>query len=411
MADEAAHAGLVDLDRIREAQTRLASIAHRTPVMHSTQFSEMTGADVFLKLENLQRTGSFKIRGAYNRMATLSEAERSAGVVTASAGNHAQGVALAARLLGIPAVIVMPRTASLAKILATESYGAAVELDGASYDEAYAAALRIAQQRGLTYVPAFDDPAIIAGQGTLGLELVEQVPDLDLVIVPAGGGGLVAGIAVAVKSLRPSARIVAVQSVVFDTFAARVKGRNPTLAVAKSTVADGVAVQTPGRMTVEIARRFVDDVVTVDDEETCQTIVLLLERAKLLVEGAGAISLAALLFRHIQARGQRVVTVLSGGNIDINLVARIIQHGLTTAGRYLMIRTRMPDRPGQLLGLARLLADEGVNILEIEHHRAGALLPIDEVEVLLTLETRDPEHCEHILATLRQAGYEVERTR
>ena len=411
MADQTAHARLVQLAVIRAAQERLASIVHRTPLLHSRLFSQMTGADVYLKLENLQRTGSFKIRGAYNKMAALSDAERVAGVITASAGNHAQGVALAARLLGMPATIVMPRSASLAKMAATESYGATIELNGSTYDEAYAEAVRLGQQRGLTYVPAFDDPAIIAGQGTVGLELMEDLPELDLVIVPAGGGGLVAGIAVAVKSIRPAARVVAVQSSFFDAFAALLKHRAPSPMTARSTVADGVAVQTPGTLTVELGRRFIDDAVTVDDEAICQTIVLLLERAKVVVEGAGAAGLAALLSGRIRAEGKQVAVVLSGGNIDINLVARIIQHGLTTAGRYLMIRSRLQDRPGQLLGLVRLLADEGVNILNIEHHRAGALLPVDEVEVLLTLETRDPEHCEHILATLRQAGYEVERER
>lgn len=411
MADQTAHARLVQLADIRAAQERLASVVHRTPVLHSRLFSQMTGADVYLKLENFQKTGSFKIRGAYNKMASLSDAERATGVITASAGNHAQGVALAARLLGMPATIVMPRLASLAKIAATESYGAAIELNGSTYDEAYAAAMRLAKERGLTYIPAFDDPAIVAGQGTVGLELLDQVPELDTVVVPAGGGGLVAGIAVAVKSVRPSARVVAVQSSLFDSFAASLQHRAPTPTAARSTVADGVAVQVPGVLTVELGRRFIDDAVTVDDEAICQAIVLLLERTKVVVEGAGAAGLAALLSGRIRAKGQRVAVVLSGGNIDINLMARIIQHGLTTAGRYLMIRSKLQDRPGQLLGLMRLLADEGVNILNIEHHRAGALLPVDEVEVLLTLETRDPAHCEHILSTLRQAGYEVERER
>ncbi|TAK29730.1 MAG: threonine ammonia-lyase [Chloroflexota bacterium] len=411
MADQTAHARLVQLADIRAAQSLLAPVVHRTPVLHSRLFSQMTGADVHLKLESFQRTGSFKIRGAYNKMVTLSEAERAAGVITASAGNHAQGVALAAQLLGVPATIVMPLSASLAKIAATESYGATIELSGSTYDEAYAQAVRLARQHGLIYVPAFDDPAIIAGQGTVGLELMEQLPDVDLVIVPAGGGGLVAGIAVAVKSIRPSARVVAVQSSLFDTFAASLKHRPPSPVTARSTVADGVAVQVPGALTLELGRRLIDDAVTVDDEAICQSIVLLLERTKVVVEGAGAVGLAALLSGGIRAHGQKVAVVLSGGNIDINLMARIIQHGLTTAGRYLMIRSRLLDRPGQLLGLIRLLADEGVNVLNIEHHRAGALLPVDEVEVLLTLETRDPAHCEHILTTLRQAGYEVERAR
>jgi threonine dehydratase len=402
---------MLTLEAIQQAQTHLEGIVRRTPLLYSHTFSRATGAQVYLKAENLQRTGSFKIRGAYIKMASLSPTKRARGVIAASGGNHAQGVAFAARRLGLPATIVMPRDAPLAKIMATRHRGAEVLLKGDSYDEAHRYARQLQRQRGLQFVPAFDDELVMAGQGTLALEILSELPETELLLVPVGGGGLIAGVALAAKSLRPSLRIVGVQASGAAACARSFQAGRRQTSPAISTIADGIAIKQPGRLTFPLIRNLVDEMVTVEEEDISQAMVALLERSKLVVEGAGAVGLAALLSGRVTAPGRKVVVLLSGGNVDINLMARVIQHGLSTAGRYLILRTHLPDRPGQLLRLLSHLADKQVNVLTIEHHREGLRLPIGEAEVELILEARDREHQEEVLASLRQAGYEVELDR
>lgn len=394
------------LQEIEEARQRLTGIAFRTPLSQSSTFSQMTGAHVYLKCENLQRTGSFKIRGAYNRLAQLAPAERRKGVVAASAGNHAQGVALAARLLKIKSTVFMPESTPLAKVAATEGYGAEVRLEGGTYDEALESAVHHQERSRAIFVSAFDDEAIIAGQGTIGLELLEDLPELDAIVVPIGGGGLISGIACAAKALQPKMKVYGVQAALCDPVRARFHGSPAQPRSKRSTIADGIAVRQEGAITMPLIRETVDDVIAVSEEEISQAIVLLLERAKLVVEGAGAVGLAALLSSRLQLAGQKVAVVLSGGNIDINLMAKAIEHGLAMSGRYLIFETWLPDKPGELLQVLQILREQRVNILSVEHRRPASF---PEVEVMLTVETRDMDHGEHLLAGLRSRDYRVTR--
>jgi threonine dehydratase len=387
---------------IREARERLEGIARKTPVFVSETFSRLVGRDVQLKAEALQRTGAFKIRGAVNRIATLDDAERAAGVVAASAGNHGQAVAWAARQAGIPATVYMPEDAPMAKVEATVNYGANVELSGEGFEEALAAAQEHAETTGATFVHAFEDERVIAGQGTIGLEIAEQLPDLDTLVVPVGGGGLASGIALALRELKPGLRIVGVQAAACAPYAGSTEHG--------FTIADGIAVKKPSELTGSILRETLADIVTVTDEEISEAIVLLLERAKLVVEGAGAASLAALLAGRVGGEGQ-VAALLSGGNIDPTLLISVMRHGLTLSGRYLVVRTKISDRPGELLKLLTLVAEERVNVISVEHHREGLELPVVETEVELTLATRDREHRDAMLAAMRRWGYAVERVR
>jgi threonine dehydratase len=390
------------LREILEARERLEGIARETPVFVSETFSRMVGRDVQLKAEALQRTGAFKIRGAFNKIATLDESERAAGVVAASAGNHGQAVAWAAREAEIPATVFMPQDAPMAKVEATVNYGANVELAGEDFDEALAAALEHTEASGATFVHAFEDERVIAGQGTIGLELAEQLPDLETLVVPIGGGGLASGIALALRELKPSVRIVGVQAAACAPYTGATEHG--------FTIADGIAVKKPSELTAAILRDTVADIVTVTDEEISEAIVLLLERAKLVVEGAGAASLAAVLAGRVGGNGQ-VAALLSGGNIDPTLLISVMRHGLTLSGRYLVVRTKISDRPGELLKLLTLVAEERVNVISVEHHREGLELPVVETEVELTLATRDREHRDALLATMRRWGYQVERVR
>jgi threonine dehydratase len=385
---------------IRAARERIRGAARETPVYVSESFERMTGREVWLKAENLQRTGSFKIRGAVNCIATLSDDERMAGVVAASAGNHAQAVAWAAREAGIDATIFMPQDTPVAKVEATQNYGARIELGGEMFDDAHEAARTYADTSGATFVHPFEDVRVIAGQGTIGLELVEQLPDVGTIVVPIGGGGLAAGIATAAKELKPALRIVGVQAAACAPLA----GGDAH----GFTIAEGIAVKHPGELTTSIVRALLDDVVMVTDEEISQAIVLSLERAKLLVEGAGAAPLAALLADRV---GGAVVVVLSGGNIDPSLLITVMRHGLTLAGRYLVVRTRVPDRPGELVKLLKLIANERVNLVSVEHHREGIQLSVTETEVELTLSTRDEAHALGLIEAMQRWGYPVERLR
>jgi threonine dehydratase len=387
---------------IEAARARLEGVARVTPVYSSETLGLIAGRPVWLKAENLQRTGAFKIRGAVNKIATLTESERAAGVVAASAGNHGQAVAWAAREKGIQATVFMPQDAPMAKVEATVNYGAKVELAGEGFDEALAAALEVTDTSGATFVHAFEDEAVIAGQGTIGLEIAEQLPDLETLVVPIGGGGLASGIALALRELKPDVRVVGVQAAACAPYAGS-KERG-------FTIADGIFVKKPSDLTGAILRETLEDVVTVSDEEISEAMVLLLERGKLVVEGAGAASLAAVLAGRVGGSGQ-VCALLSGGNIDPTLLISVMRHGLTLSGRYLVVRTKISDRPGELLKLLSLVADERVNVISVEHHREGLDLPVVETEVELTLATRDREHRDALLDAMRAWGYAVERVR
>ncbi len=335
---------------------------YHTPLLPSRTFSRLTGAQVFLKAENLQRSGAYKIRGATNKLARLSAEERARGVIAASAGNHAQGVAMAASALGVRCTIVMPTGAPLAKVTATQGYGATVVLHGATYDDAYAYARELQAREGAVYIAAFDDPDIIAGQGTLGLEILADLPDVEAIVVGIGGGGLISGIATAIKGLKPDVRIIGVQASGAASMRAALDAQRLVTLPAIHTIADGIATRRAGELTFAIVRELVDEVVIVEDDEIIRTVLLLLERCKLLVEGAGAVGVAALLSGRLDLVGRRTVAVLSGGNIDMNMVGRFIQHGLAAQGRYLVLHTLLADRPGELLRLLSLVAEQGVNV-------------------------------------------------
>ena len=389
-----------NLADLEAARTRIAGHARVTPVFASETLSRRAGRTVQLKAENLQRTGSFKIRGAVNKISALTDDERAAGVAAASAGNHGQAVAWAAREAGIAATIFMPQDSPMAKVDATRNYGAQVELVGTDFDASMAAVHEFVDSTGATFVHAFEDERVIAGQGTIGLELVEQLPGLGTVVVPIGGGGLASGIAIAIRALKPDVRIVGVQAANICPFAGGTEHRY--------TIADGIAVKQPGTLTSAILGELVDEIVTVTDEEISLTIVLLLERTKLLVEGAGAASVAALLAGKVTGDDE-VCAILSGGNIDPTLLIQVMRHGLTQAGRFLVVRTRVGDRPGELIKLLELVAEERANVFSVEHHREGMELPIGQTEVELTLAMRDKEHCDELVATLADRGYPAEQ--
>jgi threonine dehydratase len=375
-----------NLTDVEAARERIAAHARVTPVYGSETLSRRAGCRVWLKAENLQRTGSFKIRGAVNKLSLMSDAERAAGVVAASAGNHGQAVAWAARELHVGATVFMPQDAPMAKLEATRNYGAETVLAGAMFDDAMVEAMAHAKATGATFVHAFEDPAVIAGQGTLGLELVEQLPDAQTFLLPIGGGGLAAGIAIALRGLRPNVRIVGVQA-----------GKT-----GKVTIADGIYVKHPGELTMSILDDLLDEIVHVEDDEITEAITLLLERAKLLVEGAGAASVAALLGG--AGKGD-TCALLSGGNIDPTLLIPVMRRGLMAAGRYLVIRTRVPDRPGGLLKLLELVAAQRGNILQVNHFRESLDLAITETGVELTVITRDQEHCDELRRVLEEHGF------
>ncbi|PWI58895.1 threonine ammonia-lyase [Sulfoacidibacillus thermotolerans] len=390
---------------IEAAATRLAAVIDNTPLDRSQTYSLLSHNKIYLKLENMQRTGSFKIRGAYNKLALLSEQERSRGVIAASAGNHAQGVAYAARELGIPCTIVMPKTASLSKVEATRRYGAAIVLHGQNYDDAYAKAKQLQEATGLTFVHAFDDPDVIAGQGTIGLELLRQNPNLDAIVVPVGGGGLISGIAIAAKTIKPQIKIYGVEASGAACFRRSLDTGDITTLEAVSTIADGIAVKRPGNLTWDAVKNLVDDVFVVDDEGIARTMVMLMERSKVVSEGASASALAAVLTGHLPFTEKEVAVVISGGNVDMMLLSRIIEHGLVAAGRHARFVTTLPDRPGSLANLVAAVADVGANIVSIEHHRLSQSLVLGQVEVDLAVETRNEEHIEELRQRFLSLGY------
>ncbi len=399
---------LVTIDEVRAAAARLEGVADRTPVERSRALREVVGAEVLLKCENLQRAGSFKLRGAYNRIANLSDEERAKGVVCASAGNHAQGVALAAAMQGVQARVYMPVEAALPKIAATAGYGAEVELYGANLDEALPVAIEDAREQGRTFVHPFDHRDIIAGQGTVGLEIAEQVPSAATVVVCLGGGGLLSGIAVALRALRPDVRLVGVQAASCAPYNQSLEAGEPQVLESNGpkTIADGIAVKRPGDLTLPHVDRLVDEVVTVTDEQLASAVVLLLERAKLVVEPAGAAAAAALLFGEVTSPGPAVAT-LSGGNIDPLMLQHLVTAGLAEQGRYATLRTSVPDEPGGLSRLLALVADARANVLTVDHHRLDHRTRLGEVEVVLELETRGDVHAQRLSQVLADAGYEV----
>ncbi|MDP9728224.1 threonine ammonia-lyase [Alicyclobacillus sp. TC] len=394
------------LEDIRDAAKRIEGIAQVTPLDYSATFSEFTRNNIYIKMENLQKTGSFKIRGAYNRLATMPIEQLQRGVIAASAGNHAQGVAFAASRLHVPCTIVMPENASLAKIAATQRYGANVVLYGESYDDAYQQALELCQEQSLSYIHAFDDPMIVAGQGTVGLEILSSLPKVDAIVVPMGGGGLATGIAIAVKTLSPNTKVYGIQSANVSSFRQSLDIGEVTTVQASATIADGIAVKRPGNLTFALAQQWIDDVLTVEEEEISRTMVMLLERCKLVTEGAAASAMAAALYHKIPENLGNVVIVLSGGNVDVTILSKIIEHGLIEAGRYVRLSVTVPDKPGSLRDVLDIVADLRANVLSVQHHRVGSKILFGYTEIEIDLETRDKRHIERLTAVLTSRGYQ-----
>jgi len=401
---------MIELPEIQAAALVVERFVRPTPHIFSYTLSQLLDRQVHLKPENLQRTGSFKLRGACNRMMALTPEEKKGGVVAASAGNHAQGVALAAQLLQVHATVVMPEETPLVKVERTRFLGAEVILQGASFDESLAIARREEARRGLTFIHGYDDERIIAGQGTVGLEILKDLPECDMVIVPVGGGGLVAGIALAMKSMRPRVRVVGVQAAGCPSAAKALEAGRPVLVEHPRTIADGIRVGQVGALPFAIIRRWVDDVVLVDDEEISRAIVVLMEKSKLVVEAAGAVGVAALLSGKIRPEAPVVSVVLSGGNIDTNFFVRMLERGLTHEGRLVLLRVGIVDKPGQLAKVLAELATLGANVLDVKHYRAGWQLPLEGTELEILVETRDPDHGRQMVSRLRGAGYEVRMT-
>ena len=393
------------LGMILEARERIKGVAQRTGLV---QFKALSDEDsqIYLKTEDLQSTGSFKLRGAYIKIASLTPEERACGVIASSAGNHAQGVALAARAFDTPATIVMPEGAPLSKVKATRELGANVVLHGSVYDDAYAEARRLQEETGATFIHPFDDPMVIAGQGTIGLEIMDDMPDVRTIVVPIGGGGLASGVAAAVKMLHPHVRVVGVQASGAAGMKASIEAGHVVELDSAKTIADGIAVKKPGEQTFELCSRYVDEIVTVDDDEIAQAILLLMERGKMVAEGAGAAAVAAIMSRKFDVSG-KVVAVISGGNIDVTMISRIIEKGLLRAGRVSKLRILMQDRPGQLEQVSRLIAGAGANVMAVHHDRTDVDLDIRDAILEITMETQDREHAQRVICALREAGFKV----
>jgi threonine dehydratase len=400
---------MVTLQDVQAALARIRDRVYLSPCARSETLSKLTGTIASLKLENLQMTGAYKERGALNKLLLMPEADRERGLIAASAGNHAQAVAYHAGRLGVKATIVMPEATPIMKVANTRAHGARVVLHGANYDEAYAEARRLEHVEHLTFVHPFDDPDIIAGQGTVALEVLEQEPALDAILVPVGGGGLVSGVAVAVKALRPSAKVIGVETEVLPSMLQAVEAGKPVTLDPANTVADGIAVKRAGDLTLEHVARYVDEIVTVSEEEIASAILYLLEREKTVVEGAGAVAVAALMQHKVRGiEGQRVVSIVSGGNIDVNLVARVIERGLVKDGRLVRVSVALQDKPGQLAKVSAIVANHRANVIEVHHTRAFSHR-FGDTTLQLTLETRGLEHVEEILRALRERGYQVQQ--
>lgn len=396
---------MITLDRIYHARYVLKQVIRETDVIYAPKLN--TDSEIWLKTENLQITGSFKVRGAYYRMSRLSDEEKAKGVIACSAGNHAQGVALAAAKNGIKSIICLPDGAPISKVEATKSYGAEVCLVKGVYDDAYAEALRQRDEYGYTFIHPFDDENVIAGQGTIGLELIEQLPDLDAVIVPIGGGGLISGIAFALKSLNPKIKVYGVQAAGAPSMYKSVKDGGIQRLDSVSTIADGIAVKEPGVNTFEIVSKYVDDIVTVSDDEISAAILALMEQQKLVSEGAGAVPVAAAMFNKVPVKGKKVVCLVSGGNIDVTILSRVIKRGLLMTGRNITLTIELLDKPGQLMDVSRIIAELGGNVISIHHERANEGSAVNGCYLRLVLETRNYEHIEEIRSALRDYGFKI----
>ena len=396
---------MLTLDKVYHAAYILKEVARRTDLIYAPELSHDT--QLYLKTENLQVTGSFKVRGAYYKISQLNEEQKKAGIIACSAGNHAQGVALAATKMGIRSTVCMPDGAPLSKVEATRRLGAEICLVKGAYDDAYAKALEIQQETGATLIHPFDDEQVVAGQGTIGLEVLEQLPDAEAVIVPIGGGGLISGVAFAIKSLNPNIKVYGVQAANAPSMAqSRKEGKQITLNTA-ATFADGIAVKHPGDLTFALTQQYVDDVVTVSEDEIAAAILTLMEKQKLVAEGAGAVSVAAALFHKVPIQGKKTVCILSGGNIDVNLLSRVSTRGLVTSGRMAALQIALEDKPGQLVGVSEIISRCGGNVISVHHERSDANMPISSCYLKVGMETRSFEQIHEIENTLRQAGFQI----
>ena len=394
---------MVTLQMIQEAQESLKGIARKTPLENANRLGE----NIYIKSENLQLTGAFKIRGAYNKIRSLTPEEASHGVIACSAGNHAQGIALSATKLGIKSVICMPEGAPISKVEATRNYGAEVVLVPGVYDDAAREAERLSKEHGYTFAHPFNDPYVIAGQGTIGLEILEQLPDVDVILVPIGGGGLISGLAYAVKHLKPSCQVIGVQAAGAASMVDSLEAGHILTLPSVHTIADGIQVKTPGDLTFEMCRQYVDKVVAVSENEIAGAILSVLEKQKLVAEGAGAVGIAAAMYGKVDLRGKTVCALLSGGNVDVTMLERIITRGLAKAGRTANFATVLPDQPKTLATLLNIMSDMGVNVLEVNHERGNLKAPVGSCVVHLLVETRDALHVQQIYETLRTQGYPI----
>jgi threonine dehydratase len=397
----------ITIEEIRAAASRIAGAVYRSPCPYSLSLSRLTGCEIYCKLDHLQLTGSFKERGARNKLMQLSDAQKKAGVVAASAGNHALGVAYHAQELGIPVTVVMPRWAPLVKVTNCRSFGASVLLEAENFADAYQRAQRIGKERNLLFVPGFDDPAIMAGAGTVGLEVLEDVPDVDAVIVPVGGGGLIAGVGAAIKALRPQTKIIGVEPANAPTMHASLEAGHVVEVHTKPTLADGLAVAKAGELCFEIARQVIDELLLVDEAQIAKSVLRLLEMEKMVIEGAGAVPVAAVMNRPAALQGKKVVLVLCGGNIDVTVIGKIIERGLAADGRLCRVTAAMSDRPGSLAQLTKVIADTGASVQQISHDRNFGPADVGRVSISCILETRDFAHIEEVHEALRQAGISV----
>lgn len=396
---------MLDISEIFNAAAVLKGVARKTDIIPAPKLT--SDCRLYLKTENLQLTGSFKLRGAYYKISQLSDEEKSRGVIACSAGNHAQGVALGATHNGIKALICLPAGAPISKVEATKGYGAEVCLVPGVYDDAYAKAIELQKERGYTLVHPFDDEKVIAGQGTIGLEILEQLPDVEAVVVPIGGGGLISGVAFAIKTLRPDVKVYGVQAAGAPSMERSVHEGHPVHLDSVSTIADGIAVKEPGTNTYELCRKYVDEIVTVNDDETAAAILALMERQKVVAEGAGAVAVAAVMFHKLPVDGKKVVCLVSGGNIDVNTLNRVITRGLAKSGRNFTFIIELYDKPGQLSGVLHAIADQGANVISVTHERLNANTEINGCSIRLELETRDPAHIDQIREALTDAGFHV----
>lgn len=398
---------MLTLDKVYHAAYVLKQVIRKTDLIPAPQINPES--EIYLKTENLQVTGSFKVRGAYYKISQLSDEEKSHGVIACSAGNHAQGVALAAARNGIPSLICIPDGAPISKVEATKSYGAQVELVKGVYDDAYNRAVELQKERNLTFIHPFNDPDVIAGQGTIGLELLKQLPDMDVAIVPVGGGGLISGVAFAIKSLNPKCKVYGVQAAGAASMKSSLEQEGPHALAGVSTFADGIAVKCPGDLTYEMCSKYVDDIVTVSDDETATAILALIEQQKLITEGAGAVAVAAAMFNKVDVKGKKVACLLSGGNIDVTILSKVINRGLLKSGRTAELIIEMVDKPGQLKEVSALIADMGANVVSVHHDRGGEDTDINGCYLRIAMETRNRAHIEQIERAIADAGYHIVR--